>query len=80
MDHWTASDPFHYIGHHNVSLLSHPLRGVRDGPRTEAQPMHGAQIPLDGAEGQPGLLPQGGNQAHYIDPQTLLPQRHAVQL
>ena len=33
--------------------------------------MHGVQVPLDGAERQPGLLPQGGNQADQVDPQTL---------
>ena len=35
---------------------------------------------MDGAEGQPGLLPKRGNQAHYVDPQTLPPHHHTVQL
>ena len=42
--------------------------------------MHGFQIPLDGAEGQPGLLAPGGNQADDVDSQPLLTQRHAVLL
>ena len=80
MDHRTASDPFQYAGQLALPFARHFSGGVHDGARAEAQPMHGAQIPLDGAEGQPGLLPKRGNQAHYIDPQTLPPQRHAVQL
>ena len=42
--------------------------------------MHGVQIPLDGAPRQPGLLPQGGNQAEQVDPQPLLAQRRTVRL
>ena len=80
MNHRTASDAFQYAGQLALPFARHFSGGVHDGARAEAQPMHGAQIPLDGAEGQPGLFPQGGNQAHYIDPQTLPPQRHAVQL
>ena len=53
MDHRAASDPFHYIGHRSLGLASHLLRGVYDGSQTEAQPMDGIQVPLDGAEGQP---------------------------
>ncbi len=40
--------------------------------------MHGAQIPLDAAPGQPNLLPQGGNQADYVDAEPLPTQRYAV--
>ena len=40
--------------------------------------MHGVQIPPDGADGQPSLLPQGDNQADDVDPQTLLAQCHVV--
>ena len=42
--------------------------------------MDGAQIPLDGANGQSGLLSQRGNQADQVDAQALLAQRHTVQL
>ena len=42
--------------------------------------MHGVQVPLDGAPRQPGLLPQGGNQADHIHPQPLLAQRRTVRL
>ena len=42
--------------------------------------MNGAQIPLDGAEGQPALFPQSRHQAEQIDAQPLLPQRHARQV
>ncbi len=41
--------------------------------------MHGVQIPLDAAPGQPSLLPQGGNQADDVDAEPLPTQRHAVQ-
>ncbi len=42
--------------------------------------MDGAQIPLDGANGQSGLLPQRGDQADQVDTQALLAQHHAIQL
>ena len=42
--------------------------------------MDDAQIPLDDADGQPGLLPEHGNQADQVDPQTLLAHHHALQL
>ena len=42
--------------------------------------MNGAQIPLDGAEGQPALFPQSRHQAEQIDAQPLLPQGHARQV
>ena len=42
--------------------------------------MDGVQIPLDGAEGQPAVFPQGRHQAEQVDPQPLLPQRHTRQV
>ena len=42
--------------------------------------MHGLQIPLNGAIGQPGLLPESGNQADQVDPQPLFPQGHTCQI
>ena len=42
--------------------------------------MDDAQIPPDYANGQPGLFPEHGNQADQIDPQTLLPHHHTIQL
>ena len=42
--------------------------------------MHRLQVPLDGAQGQPGLLPEGGDQADQVHSQTLLSCHHALQL
>ena len=78
MDHRTASDPFHDGGQFSLGLLGHFAGGVHDGPQAEVQTMHRVQVPLDGAPGQPGLFPEGGNQADQVDPQTLLAQRHAL--
>ncbi len=75
-DHRTASDPFHDVGHHPLGSVGHPWCGAH----AETQLMDGVQIPLDGADRQPTLLPQHDNQADQIDPQTLLAQNHAVQL
>ena len=41
--------------------------------------MHGVQIPLDAADGQPPLFPQRGDAADQVDAQALAPQCHAVQ-
>ena len=41
--------------------------------------MHGVQLPLDAADGQPPLFPQRGDQAEQVDAETLLAQDHAVQ-
>ena len=41
--------------------------------------MHGVQIPLDAADGQPPLFPQRGDQAEQVDAAALLAQDHAVQ-
>ena len=42
--------------------------------------MHCVQVPLDGTDGQSGLLPQRSNQADQVDPQTLLAYCHTLQL
>ncbi len=42
--------------------------------------MDGAQIPLDGANGQSGLLSQRGDQTDQVDTHALLAHHHAVQL
>ena len=62
MHHRTASDPFHYIGHHSLGMASHPLRGVRDGSHTDAQPI---LQPLDhdlltGYDGDEHITVSGG--------------------
>ena len=36
--------------------------------------MHGVQIPLDAADGQPPLFPQRGDQAEQVDAEALLTQ------
>ena len=41
--------------------------------------MHGVQIPLDAADGQPPLFPQRGDQAEQVDAEALLTQDHAAQ-
>ena len=41
--------------------------------------MHGVQIPLDAADGQPPFFPQRGDQADHVDAAALLAQDHAVQ-
>ena len=41
--------------------------------------MHGVQLPLDAADGQPPLFPQRGDQAEQVDAEALLAQDHAVQ-
>ena len=80
VDHRTASDPFHDVGHHPLGSVGRPLCGGHDGAHAEAQTMHRGQVPLDGTEGQPGLFPQRGNQADQVDPQALLAHHHLVQL
>ena len=42
--------------------------------------MHGVQIPLDAADGQPPPFPQRGDQAEQVDAEALLTQDHAAQL
>ena len=80
MDHRTASDLFQDVRHHPLGLASHLRCGRHDGPQAELQPMHGIQAPPDGAQRQPGFLPQDRNQADDVDPQALLAHHHAVQL
>ena len=41
--------------------------------------MHGFQIPLDAADGQPPFFPHRGDAADQVDAQALPPQCHAVQ-
>ena len=55
------------------------MDGAHDGPHAEAQLMHGVQIPLDAADGQPPLFPQRGDQAEQVDAEALLTQDHAAQ-
>ena len=80
VDHRAASDTLQYARQFGLRFASHFACGIYDGAQAEAQPMHGVQVPLDGAQRQPSLLPQGRNQADDVDPQTLLAHHHAVQL
>ena len=50
--------------------LRRAMDGAHDGPHAEAQLMHGVQIPLDAADGQPPLFPQRGDQAEHVDADT----------
>ena len=49
-----------------------PCAGPHDGPHAQAQPMDRRQIPLDGADRQPHLLAQHGDQAQQPDPEPPL--------
>ena len=75
MDHWAGADAVQDRGHRWLGLL----RGLVNGPHAEAQLMHGVQLPLDAADGQPPLFPQRGDQAEQVDAAALLAQDHAVQ-
>ena len=49
---WTtglARDLFQYVCHHSLGLTSHFAYGIHDGAPAEVQPVHGVQVPLDGA-------------------------------
>ncbi len=76
VDHWAGPDAVQYAGYRRLG----PLRRAMDGPHAEAQLMHGVQIPLDAADGQPPLFPQRGDQAEHVDAEALLSHHHAVQL
>ena len=72
MDHWAGADLVQDLIHCALGPLRRTLDRSHDGSHAEAQPMDGAQIPLDGANGQSGLLSERGDQADQVDPQTLL--------
>lgn len=80
VDHRAAPDAFHNARQFPLCLGGHFARGVHQGAQAEVQPVHRLQVPLYGAPGQPGLLPEGGNQADQVDPQALLSRHHALQL
>ena len=79
MDHWAGADAAQDRGHRWLGPLRGLVNGAHDGPHAEAQLMHGVQIPLDAADGQPPLFPQRGDQAEQVDAEALLAQDHAVQ-
>ena len=79
MDHWAGADAVQDRGHRWLGLLRGLVNGAHDGPHAAAQLMHGVQIPLDAADGQPPLFPQRGDQAEQVDAEALLAQDHAVQ-
>ena len=79
MDHWAGADAVQDRGHRWLGPLRGLVNGAHDGPHAAAQLMHGVQIPLDAADGQPPLFPQRGDQAEQVDAETLLAQDHAVQ-
>ena len=80
VDHWAGADAVQDRGHCRLGPLRRAMDGAHDGPHAAAQLMHGVQIPLDAADGQPPLFPQRGNQAEHVDAEALLAQDHAVQL
>ena len=79
MDHWAGADAVHNPSHRYLGLLRGLMNGAHNGPHAEAQPMDGAQIPLDAADRQAPFFPQRGDQAEHVDAQALLAQDHAVQ-
>ncbi len=74
-----GSDAFQYARQFGLRFVSHFSGGSHDGPQAEVQPMDGAQVPLDAADGQPAFFPQGGNQADYVDAEPLPTQHHTLQ-
>ncbi len=78
--HWTASDSVQDLRQRRLSLLGHLVNRPDDGAQAQGQPMHGLQVPLDGAQGQPSLFPQGGNPAEQVDSQPLFTQDHPAQV
>ena len=79
VDHRAAADAVQDRGHCRLGPLRRAMDGAHDGPHAEAQLMHGVQIPLDAADGQPPLFPQRGDQAEQVDAEALLTQDHAAQ-
>ena len=79
MDHWAGADAVQGRGHRWLGPLRRAMDGAHDGSHAEAQLVHGVQIPLDAADGQPPLFPQRGDQAEQVDAEALLAQDHAVQ-
>ena len=80
VDHRAGADAVQDRGHCRLGPLRRAMDGAHDGPHAAAQLMHGVQIPLDAADGQPPLFPQRGDQAEQVDAAALLAQDHAVQL
>ena len=78
--HRTAPNPLPDAPQFTLGLPGHPTDDPDQGSHAQGQLMHGLQIPLNGAIGQPGLLPKSGNQADQVDPQPLFPQRHTRQI
>ena len=78
--HWAASDPVQYLRQRRLSLLGHLVNRPDDGAQAQGQPMHGLQVPLDGAQGQPSFFPQGGNPAEQVDSQPMFTQGHPAQV
>ena len=72
MDHWAGADAVQHLGHRWLGPLRRAMDGAHDGSHAEAQLVHGVQIPLDAAEGQPPLFPQRGDQAEQVDAEALL--------
>ncbi len=49
VDHWAAADALQYARQFGLRFASHGACGIYDGAQAEAQPVHGVQVPLDGA-------------------------------
>lgn len=78
---WASADLGQDPVHYGLGPLRGAMRCSHDGSRAEAQPMDGAQIPLDGPNGQSGLVSERGDQTDPVDTQTLLlVHHHTVQL
>ena len=80
MDHWAGADLGQNPVHCGLGLLRGAMHRRHDCSQAEAQPMDGAQIPLDDGDGQSGLLSERGNQTDQVDTHALLAHHHAVHL
>ena len=54
--------------------------GGHGGPHAGTQPVHGVQVPLYDAEGQPGFSSPRGEETDQVDPRALLAHHHTVHL
>ena len=73
VDHRAAPDALQYLVHRRLGLSGHLVDGPDDGADAQAQLVDGLQLPLNGAEGQPPLFPQGRDQAEHVYSQSLFP-------
>src|SRR5712691_8088693 len=72
MHYRTGPNPLPHRGYRSLGLLGGLVQYRDDATLAEVELIERVQQPLNGADGQSTRLPQGGNQAHQADAQTLL--------